>query len=398
MKSRSDWNIIFGPPGTGKTTACMNHIANLLQDDVDPIRIGYIAFTKKAANEARMRAARDFNFHKDDMPYFRTIHSLCFMQLGIIPSNMMQPNHYRDLGDILGIEVGGNKLNEEIYSLSAPVGDRLLFLDNLARISESSIEDIYDTVVDDDISIDELTLVSTSLKKYKDKFKLLDFTDLLEMFIDHGVCPKLHTLIVDEAQDLSKLQWRVVHTLAEHADNVYAAGDDDQAIYRWAGASVENFIELQGNKQVLNQSYRVPQEAHKLAKEVLSNIKNRVVKMFNPSEIKGEIYYHFSVDDIDMSQGTWLLLARNSFLLKEYERVVKMNGYEDDERITISTIHGVKGSEAEHVAIMTDMAYRSYKYMERYPDDEHRVFYVALTRAKVSIHIIQPKSRIYYEI
>ena len=65
MKSRSDWNIIFGPPGTGKTTACMNHIANLLQDDVDPIRIGYIAFTKKAANEARMRAARDFNFHKD---------------------------------------------------------------------------------------------------------------------------------------------------------------------------------------------------------------------------------------------------------------------------------------------------------------------------------------------
>jgi len=299
---------------------------------------------------------------------------------------------------MLGIEVGGNKLNDEIYSLSAPIGDRLLFLDNLARISESSLNDIYDTVVDDDINIDEFRLVSTSLKKYKDKFKLLDFTDLLEMFIDHGLCPKLHTLIVDEAQDLSKLQWRVVHLLADNAEHVYAAGDDDQAIYRWAGASVENFIELQGDKKILNQSYRVPQEAHKLAKEVLSNIKNRVVKMFNPSEIKGEIHYHFAVDDIDMSQGTWLLLARNTFLLKEYERVLKMNGYEDEDRITISTIHGVKGGEAEHVAIMTDMAYRSYKYMERYPDDEHRVFYVALTRAKVSIHIIQPKSRIYYEI
>jgi superfamily I DNA/RNA helicase len=218
------------------------------------------------------------------------------------------------------------------------------------------------------------------------------------MFIDHGVCPKLHTLIVDEAQDLSKLQWRVVHTLAEHADKIYAAGDDDQAIYRWAGASVENFMDLQGNKKVLNQSYRVPQEAHKLANTVLNNIGIRVPKTFKPSDIKGEVNYHFAVDDLDLSQGTWLLLARNAFLLKEYKRIVEMNGYEDDDRIVVSTIHGVKGGEAEHVAIISDMAYRSYKYMERFPDDEHRVFYVAITRAKVSIHIIQPKSRIYYEI
>lgn len=407
MEHRSDWNVIFGPPGTGKTTACMNQINNLIQDGINPQDIGYIAFTKKAATEARVRAANKFGFKKDDMPYFRTIHSLCFMQLGILPQQMMQRTHYRDLGDILGIDIAGNKLNEDVYNMHAPVGDRLLFLDNLARISNTSLKDIYESSVDDDISLDELILISESLYKYKNKFKLYDFTDLLEMFVERGTIPKLHTLIVDEAQDLSNLQWQVVHRIASNAEYVYAAGDDDQAIYRWAGASVEDFIKLKGNKTILDQSYRVPEEAHKLATGILKNIKNRVVKMFKPASLRGEVHYHFSVDDIDMSKGSWLCLARNAFLLKEYERVCEVNSW-DYQRITkeldhiprilISTIHGVKGGEADHVAIMTDMASRSYKYMERCPDDEHRVFYVALTRAKQSIHIIQPKGRIYYEI
>ena len=409
MLRRSDWNVIFGPPGTGKTTACMNEISKLLDEGISPSSIGYIAFTKKAATEARVRAASKFGFKKDDMPYFRTIHSLCFMQLGILPQQMIQKSHYRQLGDMLGIEIGGSKMNEDVYSMSMPVGDRLLFLDNLSRITKTSLEDIYDSVVDDDFNLEELILVSKSLKKYKEKMRLLDFTDLLELYEDHGIIPKLHTLIVDEAQDLSKLQWQVVHRVASNSDYVFAAGDDDQAIYRWAGASVEDFIKLEGNKKVLDQSYRVPQEVHKVATDLLSYIKNRVVKIFKPSQTKGEVHHHFSVDDIDMSKGTWLCLARNSFLLREYERVCEINGWEYDRigfkedsgripRILISTIHGVKGGEADHVAIMTDMASRSYKYMERYPDDEHRVFYVALTRAKQSIHIIQPKGRIYYEI
>ena len=62
MEHRSDWNVIFGPPGTGKTTACMNQINNLIQDGINPQDIGYIAFTKKAATEARVRAANKFGF------------------------------------------------------------------------------------------------------------------------------------------------------------------------------------------------------------------------------------------------------------------------------------------------------------------------------------------------
>ena len=93
-------------------------------------------FTRKAANEAKERAQEKFNLTDEDLLYFRTIHSLCFMQLGMNPSGIMQKPHFVELGKLLGVEVTGMGLmNEEAYNLSMPIGDRLFFLDNLSRIS-----------------------------------------------------------------------------------------------------------------------------------------------------------------------------------------------------------------------------------------------------------------------
>ena len=69
-----------------------------------------------------------------------------------------------------------------------------------------------------------------------------------------------------------------------------------------------------------------------------------------------------------------------------------------DPRIKISTIHGVKGGEADHVLLMTDIAPRTYREMHSLPDDEIRVFYVAITRAKNSLHIVQPNTNMYFDI
>ena len=88
--------IVLGPPGTGKTHTLLEKVDDYLKT-TNPDRIGYFAFTKKAANEAKGRAMDQFNLSEDDLPYFRTLHSLAFRMLGIKKNQVMQRRHYEDL-------------------------------------------------------------------------------------------------------------------------------------------------------------------------------------------------------------------------------------------------------------------------------------------------------------
>jgi len=76
-----------------------------------------------------------------------------------------------------------------------------------------------------------------------------------------------------------------------------------------------------------------------------------------------------------------------------YIRRMRENGEQlnKDPRITLSTIHGVKGGEAQNVVLLTDLSNNTQKNYERYPDDENRLFYVGATRTKEHLHIIRPK-------
>ena len=81
---------------------------------------------------------------------------------------------------------------------------------------------------------------------------------------------------VDEAQDLSLIQWKLWQKLfGKRATDSFIAGDDDQGIFKWNGAHVNTFINLEGTKKILEQSHRVPQKPFELANKIINKIKNK---------------------------------------------------------------------------------------------------------------------------
>ena len=146
-----------------------------------------------------------------------------------------------------------------------------------------------------------------------------DFTDMIEKFIMSEMCPKYDVVFIDEAQDLSPIQWKMFDILKKNSKHVILAGDDDQAIYGWAGADVKRFQQEPAEEIVLPQSYRVPKLIQHIADNILSKIpdERRIKKEWKARDEDGSIQHVTSIEDVPLHKGKWLVLARyNDKLIK----------------------------------------------------------------------------------
>lgn len=488
--------IVLGPPGTGKTERLLGLVERELAAGVRPDRVGYFSFTRRAADEAATRACAKFRRERADFPYFRTLHSLCFRLLGLTSSDVMEGSRLQEFAEYAGIIITGRVSDDGTLTGHTP-GDRALFVENLARMRGVSLRQQYDllTHYDDNPSWTEVSRVARALRDYKHASGLLDYTDMLLEFVVRAPLPRLETLYVDEAQDLSHAQWQVVRALASTCQRVTVAGDDDQAIYRWAGADVDYFVTMQGRAHVLRQSWRVPAAVQAVADAPLRAIRNRRAKEWRPRAARGEVGRVHEFWDADCGGEDVMVLARNDYVLREHVEpalrregiIYEKNGHpsvrrayldavvlwerlragktvradeartvygamtsgagvargfktlpgvSDDQEVTlawlrergglltdaiwhealdrlprgervymtaalrhgekllarprvrISTIHGSKGGQAEHVVLMTEMAARSWREMTHNPEDEARVWYVGATRARERLTVV----------
>jgi superfamily I DNA/RNA helicase len=322
---------IFGPPGTGKTTTLLNMVDDALASGIAPNRIAFFAFTKKAANEARERAAARFNLDpKKDLVYFRTLHSMALAMTDIQPTQVIQDSHYKELGEAIGVRFGNtssyNADNEVASAISS--SDPVLGLINLAKLRKVGLREQYNL---SNLNVDwnVVSYIDECLTKYKQSMGLYDFTDMLQVFIDQSdqCCPRFELTFLDEAQDLCPMQWDIAHILDKNSNRMYAAGDDDQAIYRWAGADVDHFINLEGGSETLSQSYRVPSRVHEVAENVVKRITKRFPKRYEPRAETGQVSRINMVSSLDMSDGSWLILSQAAYHLQGIANDLKSSGY-----------------------------------------------------------------------
>jgi len=496
------WNIVLGPPGTGKTTFLLEKVEESLEQGTDPESIAYLAFTKKAATEALNRAVEKFMFEPDDLPYFRTIHSLCYRQLNLKKSDVLGKDDLKEFGSLIGERMTGAWGSLEGTPTVLTKADKMLFCENIARNRQVSHKDEWKRGLYD-FSWMHFDWFCRSYQEYKESRFLNDYTDMLQSFLNSGHVPYLDVVFIDEAQDLSALQWACIRKITENTEKVFVAGDDDQAIYNWAGADVQQFIDLEGLEIHLERSYRVPKKVHALANQIIKRTKNRRKKEWLPRKEEGTLTFHTSYEHVDLSSGEWLVLARNNYTLNAVEEYLKLSGvfYQRNERysvrktlldaiyawealrkekkitlkqvkrvysfisagkgiergkknlktadeeelydmetlkkehgllveevwhkafdrigvqereylisclrkeekiskprVKLSTIHGAKGGEADNVLVLTDIANSAWVEMRRNPEGENRTFYVAVTRTRENLHIVQPMTNKYFQV
>jgi DNA helicase-2/ATP-dependent DNA helicase PcrA len=300
----------FGPPGTGKTHKLISRAKAYIRIGTPLDSIAYFAFTKKAAKVARDRMPVD----NDKLYYFRTIHSFAFDQLDLNTKKVMQPSDYEKIGKQLNVRVKYyDKYNkEEIFYLN---NDSPYFqMIGRAMNRDITIREEYDRNEHNRKEIKKFSIlknIDDNLKEYKRVKEKLDFNDMINQLIDKEDLPRFKVIFIDEAQDLSPLQWKLFDKLKEYADDIYLAGDDDQAIFAWAGADVNRFINEPAKETVLKYSKRIPRAVQEQSMVPLTNIiGQRKLKQYYPRDYEGLSERINNLDQVDLTQGKWLIQTR----------------------------------------------------------------------------------------
>ena len=465
---------MFGPPGTGKTTALLRRLERELRRGVVPERIAFMTFTVAARREAVSRVIHEFGFERSRLMHFRTIHSAAFRQMNMPRSAIITPDKIAYFAEDTNINFSRAAVGD--FDADVPIaammssdieGDRMMAYDHLRRHRLQSHEEGL-------ANWDERPVVFDHFKKsyyaWKKSEALYDFTDILAQASNPL---DIDVAFIDEAQDLSLLQWIAVHKLCVNAKRMYVAGDDDQAIFAWAGADPVSFIDMPSSLSVvLARSYRVPVRVHVIAEAIVRTIKHRQPKRWRPRHFKGTASWETDVKYWDPpDEGSVFVLARNKKFLPSYEERLRelglpyqrhdqesssihrwssaVVGWEhqrrgqpisedaemaiqravmpqstvdqsapwydaltripererlymravlrrlgnpglvDEPRIILSTIHGVKGRQADHVVLDVGLSPICKRTLyDGDSDSEARVTYVGVTRARSSFTLV----------
>ena len=300
--------LILAGAGSGKTRVITYRIIHMIENlGVRPESILAVTFTNKAADQMKMRVRKRLREGRSADPWISTFHSLCVRLLR------------RE------IEALGYSRDFTIYDSD----DQLQVIKGL--IKDFGIEDIKPRVIQSRISSaksqwigpekmaetafqpewEQTARIYGDYEKRLRKANALDFDDLLSktvlLFDDFPDVAQFYSdrfrfIMVDEYQDTNRTQYRLIRHLTRQHGNICVVGDEDQSIYSWRGADIQNILDFEKdypNARTirLEQNYRSTKNILAAASAVVSNNEMRKGKDVWTENTLGEKIQYFEAED-----------------------------------------------------------------------------------------------------
>ena len=354
---------ILGGPGCGKTTKILEILANYIKGGINLDQVLLIGFAKATAQELQARVIKKGLLTEKQAESIKTIHKFCFDHIGkhdILNSSvkkdfkkrmasdpdtwvMLDDEKYDREDDVpAGWSEKEDKKMATYYEVISRAHHKIGFdkrhkyKDDLEKVLDffgESENDKYKNV-----HTAQLTYFYTNLKKFKSQTGVIDFDDMLLKALYPTVeFPSYKLVLVDEVQDLSKLEWQVISKIAQKTEELFLVGDDDQAIYGWKGSDVRLFQKWPCKKENvtrLETSYRLPGKIYDFALSIRGEINNRLgneftcQKRIDPgNKDEGHIAYINGLDEIEglNKDSEIIFCARANNLLRPYADFLKQN-------------------------------------------------------------------------
>lgn len=313
-------NIIFGRPGTGKTTALANLIREFIASGHNQEEVAYLTYNRSMASEGRKK----LGLNKQQAG---TLHSVLSQLLGWRKSkgddtDFLTDKDIEEFCEKWGIEKKRifRAWEEESVEDEDDWGKFMLAYDSAKnRVPAVPVSRfLKDTKYDPDF----IAAKYDEMKLNKERH---DYTDILMEGAELSFPPK-KLLVLDEAQDMTELMWKIIDAWSLVSSTVVYAGDDLQSIYGFRGARAKDFLDRREGATVfhLSQSHRMTVEVKELSDMIAKRIKIKEEVNFKAKDAHSDVHRTASLEPILTAPGErWILCTTNwiaSQVAKELDR------------------------------------------------------------------------------
>lgn len=213
--------VLLASAGSGKTRRLIEEVAKELETRRAE-EIAFVTFTRKGAEEGLRRVCSKLMYEPDDLPYFRTLHSLTFHALNYKGNQMFGKLDQRKFNKEFGYDVNRHEVST---GKVAPTRDsKYLDFYDMERSGAMTSKQLAES----DIEYGYYKQIVKHYEEYKAREQKIDFFDCLIKYVQVGEPLPVKVAMIDECQDITALQWKVIEKAFFKAEKIIIAGDDKQ--------------------------------------------------------------------------------------------------------------------------------------------------------------------------